>query len=103
MILVEVNAYSYSTSYPEKLEITLGSNINPNEQTVIIPSTQLDWTESQTLGGSNLTENVTVTAYRNNIVVGSKTLAPGANGSIADNNALNGVNNYVIITSNSWS
>ncbi|MBQ8760195.1 MAG: choice-of-anchor J domain-containing protein [Bacteroidales bacterium] len=173
MILVEVNACSYSTSYPEKLEITLGSSINPNEQTVIIPATQLDWTEpqvlrayfsveesgsyvigihavslanqyyllvkdikvtegpsnntpaavsnvsvtpgangalnatisfkapTQTLGGNPLTGNVTVTAYRNGNTVGTKTLAPGANGTITDNNAINGINNYVLTTSNS--
>ena len=173
MLLVEINASAYSSSYPERIEITLGSSTNPNEQTVVIPATQLDSEEAQTLrayfsveeagdyyigihavsyadqfyllvkdikvtegpsfdapaavtdvtatagangalnatiafkaptqtlGGDALTENVTITVYRNDEIVGTTTLAPGAEGSITDSNAQNGVNDYVIVTSNS--
>lgn len=53
------------------------------------------------LGGDALTEDVTVTVYRDEEVIGTTTLAPGATGSVTDNNAVNGINNYVIVTSNS--
>ncbi|MBO5957134.1 MAG: choice-of-anchor J domain-containing protein [Bacteroidales bacterium] len=174
IMLLEINACSYLTSYPENIEITLGKTTNPNEQTVIIPDTQLDWdtpkvlrtyfsveesgdyfigihatsladsyylivkdikvTEgpasdapaavsnvtatagdngaltatitftapTESLGGTALTEDVTVTAYRNDEVVGTTTIAPGATGHIIDNNAQNGFNNYVLVTSNSY-
>lgn len=172
-ILVEVNAKAYSTSYPEILEITLGTSTDPAAQTVIIPATEIAQTTPQTLrtyftvdepgtyhigihaisladmfyllvqdirvvngpsfdapkavqnvtatpgangaltatlsftaptetfGGDALTGDVTVTAYRDGEVVGTTTCAPGATGSIVDNNAANGVNEYILVTSNS--
>lgn len=56
---------------------------------------------TETFGGDVLTEDITVTAYRDDEVVGTTTIAPGATGTIIDNNAINGMNDYVLVTSNS--
>lgn len=172
-ILVEVNACSYYTKYPETLEITLGTSTDPATHTVIIPATQLNWETPQTLrtyvtidepgnyhigihavskydmyfllvtdikvsegpslntpkavqdaiatpgangaltttitfkaptetfDGDALTESITITAYRDNEIIGTTTCNPGEEGTIIDNNAINGFNKYVLVTSNS--
>ncbi len=172
MILVEVNAYSYSTTWPETLELTVGPTTDPADQTVILPATVLNWAvakpmrayfkvptsgtyyvgihavsqadsyylmvsdikveegpafdaplavsdavatpgangalnatltfkaPTKSFDGKDLTGDVKVTAMRDGEVVGETTLAPGASGSIVDNNAVNGVNNYVLLSSN---
>ena len=56
---------------------------------------------TETFGGDALTGDVTVTAYRNDEVIGTTTCSPGGTGAIVDNNAINGVNNYVLVSSNS--
>lgn len=173
MFLVEITPYCYMSSYPERIEVTLGTSTHPLYQTVIIPATVVDWSTPQVLSayfdvpesgdyyigihaisdadsfylmvkdikvtegpnyetpkaisdvtittgangaltatisfkapsesfsGNALTEDITVTAYRDNEVVGTVTLAPGASGTITDNNALNGINNYTLVASNS--
>lgn len=173
MISVEVSTYCHMLSYPERIEITLGTSTNPADHIVIIPNTDVTWNAPQTIranisveeegsyyigihatsyadqyyllvkdikvseaagfdapkavenvtatpgangaltatlaftaptetfGGDPLTEDVTVTAYRNDAVVGTTTCTPGGTGAIVDNNAVNGVNKYVLVTSNS--
>ena len=56
---------------------------------------------TETFNGVALTEDITVTAYRNDEVVGTTTCTPGGTGVIVDNNATNGFNKYVLVTSNS--
>ena len=174
MINVEVTSLCYSLSYPEKIEITLGTSTDPaTHTTVLIPATVVDWNAPQALsanfsveeagtyyigihavsdadmfyllvkditvkeaagfgapkavenvtatpgangaltatlaftaptesfGGDALTEDVTVTIYRGEELIGSTTLAPGAAGSITDDNAAQGNNEYSLVTSNS--
>ena len=174
MISVEVTTLCYSLSYPEKIEITLGTSTDPSTHTtILIPETVVDWNAPQTLrtnfsvedagtyyigihavsdadmfyllvkditvkeaagfgapkavenvtatpgangaltatlaftaptesfGGDALTEDVTVTVYRGEELIGTTTLAPGANGTITDNNAAQGNNKYTLVTSNS--
>ena len=172
-ILVEINACSYMTQFPEVIEITLGADTDPASHTVILSATQLNWETPQVLrtyvtvnesgsyhiglhavspydmyyllvtdikvtegpglnnpkavqnvvatpgangaltatltftaptealNGSVLTENVTITAYRDNEIVGTYTCPPGGTGYIIDNNTENGLNNYVLVTSTS--
>ncbi len=174
MISVEVTTLCYSLSFPEKIEITLGTSTDPSTHTtILIPETVVDWNAPQTLrtnfsveeagtyyigihavsdadmfyllvrditvkeaagfgapkavenvtatpgangaltatlaftaptesfGGDALTGDVTVTAYRGEELIGTTTLAPGANGTITDNNAAQGNNKYTLVTSNS--
>lgn len=172
MILVEINASSYSENWPETIEVTLGTTTDPTQQTVIIPATQLGWqpetlrayfkveeageyhiglhavskadsyyllvneikvengpsfnapsavtdvtatagengaltttltfkAPTLSLGDNTLTENVTVKAYRDEVVIGEVSIAPGAIGNITDNNASNGTNKYKLVTYNS--
>lgn len=164
MINVEVTSLCYSLSYPEKIEITLGTSTDPaTHTTVLIPATVVDWNAPQALsanfsveeagtyyigihavsdadmfyllvkdikvkesasfgapkavenvtatlaftaptesfGGDALTEDVTVTVYRGEELIGTTTLAPGAAGSITDDNAAQGNNEYSLVTSNS--
>lgn len=174
MINVEVTSLCYSLSYPEKIEITLGTSTDPaTHTTVLIPATVVDWNAPQalsanfsveeagtyyvgihavsdadmfyllvkdikvkeaagfgapkavenvtatpgangaltatlaftapteTFGGEALTEDVTVTAYRGEELIGTITLAPGATGTITDDNAVQGTNKYTLVTSNS--
>lgn len=56
---------------------------------------------TESFGGEALTGNITVKAYRNDELIGETTLAPGADGTITDNNAAQGVNKYTLVTSNS--
>lgn len=174
MISVEVTTLCYSLSYPEKIEITLGTSTNPSTHTtILIPETVVDWNAPQTLranfsveeagtyyigihsvsdadmfyllvkditvkeaagfgapkavenvtatpgangaltatlaftaptetfGGEALTGDVTVTVYRDEELIGTTTLAPGATGTITDDNAVQGTNKYTLVTSNS--
>lgn len=174
MISVEVTTLCYSLTYPEKIEITLGTSTNPSTHTtILIPETVVDWNAPQTLranfsveeagtyyigihsvsdadmfyllvkditvkeaagfgapkavenvtatpgangaltatlaftaptetfGGEALTGDVTVTVYRGEELIGTITLAPGATGTITDDNAVQGTNKYTLVTSNS--
>ena len=173
MINVEVTTLCSSLSYPEKIEITVGTSTDPSTHTVVIPTTVVDWNAPQALsanfsveeagtyyigihavsdadqfyllvkdikvkegpsfdapkavenvtatpgangaltatlaftaptesfGGNALTEDVTVTAYRGEELIGTTTLAPGATGTITDDNAVQGTNKYTLVTSNS--
>ena len=174
MLNVEITTFCYSLSYPEKIEVTLGTSTDPaSHTTVLIPETVVDWNAPQTLranfsvenagtyhvgihavsdadqfyllvkdikvkeaagfgapkavenvtatpgangaltatlaftaptesfGGDALTGDITITAYRDDVVVGTTTCAPGATGSIVDNNAVQGINKYTLVTSNS--
>ena len=56
---------------------------------------------TETFSGDALTENITITAYRDNEIIGTTTCNPGEEGTIVDNNATNGFNKYVLVTSNS--
>lgn len=173
MISIEINAYSYTLQYSERIEITLGKSPNPAEHKAIMSNTDITWNKPQTirtlfsveeegiyyiglhatsnadqyyllvtdikvtessnldapkaienvtatpgangaltaaliftaptesLKGETLTEDVIVTAYRNEEVIGTTTCTPGGTGTIIDNNAINGINEYVLVTSNS--
>ncbi len=56
---------------------------------------------TETFDGNALTESITITAYRDNEIIGTTTCNPGEEGTIIDNNAINGFNKYVLVTSNS--
>ena len=56
---------------------------------------------TESFNGDALTEDVTITVYRDNEVVGTTTCNPGGTGVIVDNNAANGINKYVLVPSNS--
>lgn len=56
---------------------------------------------TESFNGNALTEDVTVTLYRNDKVVGETVLAPGANGNFVDNSVTNGINNFALVASNS--
>lgn len=49
MFLVEITPYCYMSSYPERIEVTLGTSTHPLYQTVIIPATVVDWSTPQVL------------------------------------------------------
>lgn len=56
---------------------------------------------TETFDGNALTESITITTYRDNEIIGTTTCNPGEEGTIVDNNAINGFNKYVLVTSNS--
>ena len=49
MFLVEITPYCYMSSYPERIEVTLGTSTHPLYQTTIIPATVVNWSTPQVL------------------------------------------------------
>lgn len=49
MVNVEITVYAQSSYYPEKIELTVGSDTVPANQTVVIPETEVDWISPKTL------------------------------------------------------